>query len=122
MKPYGLFQPTSGQTTDLFSQGAFEASFHLIMWRISASHEEHGMATCSSNLVSDVNHLERITGLVFDLHHLPSEKRLQLLDLHSLQLRQLRADLVITFKTFTGLLEVDPNLLFLPSTHPDTPE
>ncbi len=46
--------------------------------------------------------------------HLPHEERLQRLGLHSLQRRQLRADLIIAFKIFKGLLGIDPNLFFLP--------
>ncbi len=38
-----------------------------------------------------------------------------LVDLHSLQRQRFRADLIIAFKIFTGLLDVDPSLLFSPS-------
>ncbi len=38
--------------------------------------------------------------------HLPYEERLQR--------RRLRADLITAFKIFTGLLDMDPNLFFLP--------
>ncbi len=53
------------------------------------------MPACSSNLVADVNHLERIQRSAGILY-LPYEERLQR--------RLLRADLVTTFKIFSGLL------------------
>ncbi len=46
--------------------------------------------------------------------HLPYEEILQRLSLHFLQRRRLRADLITAFKVFTGLLDIDPNLFFLP--------
>ncbi len=49
------------------------------------------------------------------MRHLPYEERLRLLGLHSLQRRRLRDDLITAFKIFTGLLDIDPNLFFLPS-------
>ncbi len=48
------------------------------------------------------------------MRHLPYEERLQRLGLHSLQLRRLQADLIPTFKIFTGLLGIDLNLFCLP--------
>ncbi len=57
-------------------------------------HLECGMPACSPNLMADINHVER-------------------LGLHSLQRRWLRVDLI-----FTGLLDVDPNLFFLPPRLP----
>ncbi len=76
-------------------------------------HLEYGMPAFSPNLVADVNHLERIQRLdpmlVIGMRHLPYEERLQLLDLHALQRRQLRADLMSAFKIFKGLSDVDPN-------------
>ncbi len=72
----------------------------------------------SSNLVTDINHLERIqilaTRLVTGMRHLPYEERLQRLGLYSLQRRRRRADLITAFKIFTGLLDIDPNLFFFP--------
>ncbi len=76
------------------------------------------MPACSPNLVADINHLERIqrlaTRLVTGTRHLPYEERLQRLGLHSLQRQRLRADVITAFKIFTGLLDIDPNLFFLP--------
>ncbi len=81
-------------------------------------HLEYDMPACSPNLVADINHLERIqrlaTRLVTGIRHLPYEDRLQLLGLHSLQRRRLRVDLITAFKIIMGLLDVDPNLPFLP--------
>ncbi len=45
-----------------------------------------------------------------------AKERLQRLGLQSLQRRRLRVDLITTFKTFTGLLDVDLNSFFLPPT------
>ncbi len=95
---------------------SFQISFIQLYGALVRPCVEYGMWTCSPFLVLDVRRL------VPGLHHLPFEKRLKLLDLHSLQLRRLWADLIITFKTFTVLLEVEPNLLFPPSTHLGTPE
>ncbi len=76
------------------------------------------MPACSQNFVSDVNHLERIqrltTRLVKGMRHLLYEERLQWLDIHSLQRRRLQADLITAFRIFTGLLDINPNLFFLP--------
>ncbi len=81
-------------------------------------HLQYGVSGCSPNLVADINHLERIqrlaTRLVTGMRHLPYEERLQRLDLHSLQRRRLRDDLITAFKIFKGLLDIDPNLFFLP--------
>ncbi len=53
------------------------------------------------------------------MRHLPYEERLQRLGLHSLQRRRLRDDLITPFKIFTGLLDIDPNLFFLPPARRD---
>ncbi len=81
-------------------------------------HLEYGMPACSPNLVADINYLERNQRLAIKLltgmRHLPFEGRLQRLGLHSLQRRRLRVDLITAFKTFKGLLDIVPNLFFLP--------
>ncbi len=78
------------------------------------------MPSCLPNLVADINHLERIqtlaTRLVTGMRHLSYEERLQRLSLNSLQRRRLRDDLITAFKIFNGLLDIDPNLFFLPPT------
>ncbi len=48
------------------------------------------------------------------MRHLPYEERLQRLGLLSLQRRRLQDDLIIAYKIFKGLLDIDPNMLFLP--------
>ncbi len=67
-------------------------------------HLEYGMPACSPNLVADINHLERIhrssTKLVTCMRHRPYEERLQW--------RRLRVDLIMAFKIFKGLLDIDP--------------
>ncbi len=81
---------------------------------------EYGMPACPPNLVADINHLELIQRLATRLEtgmcHLLYEERLQRLGLHSLQRRRLRADLITVFKIFKGLVDIDPNLFFLPPT------
>ncbi len=54
--------------------------------------------------------------LVTGFRHRSHEERLQRLGLHSLQ-RRLQADLITAFKIFKGLLDIDPNLFFLPPAH-----
>ncbi len=49
------------------------------------------------------------------MRHLPYEERLQRLGLHSLQRRRLKAELITALKISKGLLDIDPNLFFLPS-------
>ncbi len=81
-------------------------------------HLEYGMPACSPNLVADINHLGRIQRfairLVTGMRQLSYEEMLQRLGLHSLQRGRLRADLIIAFKIFKGILDIDPNLFFLP--------
>ncbi len=55
-----------------------------------------------------------VTRLVTGMRHLPYEERLQRLGLHSLERRRLQANLITTFKIFTGLLDIDTNLFFFP--------
>ncbi len=58
------------------------------------------------NLVTYSNHLEWFqrlaTRLVTGICHLPYEQRMQRLNLHSLQWRRFRTDMIIAFKIFTG--------------------
>ncbi len=48
------------------------------------------------------------------MRHLSYEVRLQRLGLQSLKRRRLQADLISAFKIIMGLLDIDPNLFFLP--------
>ncbi len=79
-------------------------------------HVEYCMPACSPNIVVDINYLGRsqrlATRLVTGMRNLPYEERLQWLGLHYLKQRQHWANLITTFKIFTGLLDVDPNLFF----------
>ncbi len=81
-------------------------------------HREYDMPASSPKLVAGINHLERIqrlaTRLMTGMCHLPYEGRLQWLGLHSLQRRRLQADLITTVKMLTILLDINPNLFFLP--------
>ncbi len=65
------------------------------------------MPASLANLVADINHLERIqtlaTKLVTGICHL-----------RSLQGRRLRTDPITAIKILAGLLDVNPNLTFLP--------
>ncbi len=66
-------------------------------------HLEYGMPACSPNLYRANSKIRRlVTGVL----HLPYEERLQR--------RRLRADLSTAFKIFKGLLDIGPNLVFLP--------
>ncbi len=48
------------------------------------------------------------------MRHLPYEERPHRQGLHSLQRQRLPADLITAFKIYKGLLDIDPNLFFLP--------
>ncbi len=69
-------------------------------------HLECGMPACLPKRVADVNHLERIQRIQTGMRHLPYEERLQR--------RRLRVDLIAAFTIFKGLLNIDPNSIFLP--------
>ncbi len=101
-------------------QDLSKSAFIPVYAALVRPHLEYGMPACSPNLVPDINHLERTqrldTRLVTGIHHLPYEERLQRLGLHSLQRQRLRVVLITAFQIFMGLLDVDPNLFFLPST------
>ncbi len=99
-------------------QDLSKSAFIPLYGALVRPHLEYGMPACLPNLVADINNLERIqrlaARLVTGMRHLPYDERLQLLGLHSLQWRRLRDDLITAFKIFKGLLDIDPNLLFLP--------
>ncbi len=79
---------------------------------------EYVMPVRSTNRVADINNLEQIqrsaSSLVTGMPSLPYEKRLERLGLHSLQQRRLWTDLITAFKICQGLLDICPNLFFLP--------
>ncbi len=58
--------------------------------------------------------LYEATRLATGIRHLPYEERLQRLGLHYLQRWRLWVVLITAFKMFTGLLDMDPNVFFLP--------
>ncbi len=99
-------------------QDLSKSAFIPLYGTLMRSRLEYGMPACLPNLVADINHLQLIqrfsTRLVTGKRHHPYEERLQRLGLHSLQRRRLRADLIIAFKIFTSLFDIDPNLFFLP--------
>ncbi len=96
------------------SKSAFIPSYEALV----RPHLEYGMPACPPNLVADINHQELIqilaTRLVNVMRHLPYEEGLLRLGIHSLQRRRLRHELITAFKIFKGLLDIDPNLFFLP--------
>ncbi len=77
-------------------------------------HLEYAMQACSPNLVTDADGLEQIQRLVTR----PYEERLRRLGLHSLHRRRLRGDLIAAYKMFSGGLEPDPSLFFIPPVRP----
>ncbi len=89
-------------------QDLWKSAFIPLYEALVRPHLEYGMP----NFVEEINHLERIprlaTRLVTGMRHLPYEE--------SLQRRRLQADLITAFKIFTGLLDIDPKLFFLPPT------
>ncbi len=93
-----------------FFQDLWKSAFTPLYGALVRPHLEYGMPACSPNRVADINYVERIqrfaTGLVTGFCHLPYKERLQR--------RRFRADLLTAFKIFTGLLDMDPNLFFLP--------
>ncbi len=99
-------------------QDLSQSAFIPLYGALVRLHVEYGMPACSPNIVADINHLERIqrlaTQLVTGMRHAPYEERLQRLGLHSLQRRRLRDDLITASKIFKDLLDIDPNLFFLP--------
>ena len=66
---------------------------------------EYCIQACSPYFKKDINCLERVqqraTKLVRSLRKLPYEKRLEALDLYSLERRRIRGDLIETFKILT---------------------
>ncbi len=81
-------------------QDLSKSAFNPLYGTLVCPHLEYCMPACSPNLAADIN--------------LSYEERLQWLCLHSLQRRRLRTDLITAFKIFKGLLDIDPNLFFLP--------
>ncbi len=85
-------------------------------------HIEYAMQVCSPNLVTDADCLEQMQRLAMRLvngfRRLPYEERLCRLGLHSVRRRYLRGDLIVVYKMFSGGLNLDPNLFFIPPMRP----
>ncbi len=64
-------------------------------------------------LRADINQLERVQHLEARFRHVPYEERLGQLNLFSLERRRLRADLILAFKIFKGLVDLNPSEFFL---------
>ncbi len=99
-------------------QDLSKSGFIPLFGALVRPHLEYGMPACSPNLVAEINHLEWIqrlaTRLITGMRHRLYEEKLQRLGLRSLQRQRLRVDLITVFKIFKSLLDIDPNLLFLP--------
>ncbi len=80
------------------------------------------MQACSSNRITDAECLRQIqrlaTSLVKGFRRLPYEDRLRRLGLHSLRGRRLRGDLMVVYNMFSGGLDLDPSLFFIPPVRP----
>ncbi len=73
-------------------QDLSKSAFIALYGALVRPHLEYGIPACSPNLVAGIKHLERIQSLA----------------------TRLRDDLIAAFKIFKGLLDIDPNLFFLP--------
>ncbi len=81
-------------------------------------HLEYAMQACSPNLFTDADCLEQIhrlaTRLVKSFRRLPYEEQLRRLG----RRRRLRGDLIVVYKMFSGGLDMDPSLFFIPPVRP----
>ncbi len=97
-------------------------SFAALYNTLVRSHCEYAMQACSPNIVADTGFLELIqrlaTRLVKGFRRLPYEERLRRLGLHSLRRRCLRPNLMVEYKMFSGGLDLDPSLFFIPPARP----
>ena len=102
-----------------------KTSFLILYKGFIRPHLEYAIQSWSPYLRKDIDHLERVqrraTKLVKGLTSLSYEKRLQDLQLTSLEKRRLRGDLIEVFKLVTGKEHIDyTNLLQLDDTGHDT--
>jgi hypothetical protein len=77
---------------------------------------EYASSVWSPNLLKHINALERVqkqfTKRIPSLSHLTYPERLAALDLDPLEIRRLKADLVLYFKSFHNLVELPSNVYF----------
>ena len=77
---------------------------------------EYGQQAWAPYLAKDIDELEKVqrraTKLVPSLADLPYEKRLETLQLFTLQSRRDRGDMIFLYKLFNGLIDLDPKILF----------
>ncbi len=80
------------------------------------------MQACSPNLAADADCLEQIQRLAMRLvkgfRRLSYEERLRRLGLHCSCRRRHRGDLKVVLKMFSGGLDLDPSLFFIPPAWP----
>ncbi len=94
------------------------SAFTYLYNKLVQPHLEHSMQPCTPNLVTDADCLEPIqrlpTRIVKGCCRLPYEEQLRRLDLHSLNRRHLRGDIVAAYKVYYEGLDLDPCLFFMP--------
>ena len=85
-------------------------------------HLEYAVQFWSPTYRRDVERLERVqaraTKLIPEIRNKGYERRLQALDLLTLEQRRLRGQLIETFKIIRGHSTLDPNLIFSFSNNP----
>ncbi len=73
----------------------------------------------ASNFDKQLLQVKRLaTRLVKGFRRLPYEEQLRRLGLHSLHRRRLRGGLIAVYKMFSGALDLDPGLFFIPPVRP----
>ncbi len=85
-----------------------KAGFIPMYCAIARPHLEYAMEASSLNIRAIINHLERVQRLVRGLRRVPYKERLRQLNLFSLERRRHRFDLNVTFKIFTGVIDLSP--------------
>ncbi len=83
-------------------------------------HLEYAIPACSPNLMADLNHLKKFKDWLHNWYLafiIFLTMRLQRPGLQTLQWRLFQAKLIVAFMIFTGPLDVEPGLSFLPPTH-----
>ncbi len=76
------------------------------------------LSNCLPKVGANISH-GLATRLVTGHHHVPHEERLQQLCLHPLHRQLVWVDLIVVFKIFTGLLDMDPSIFFFLPIAPD---